>query len=517
MAEQPSGLRERTTASNVLSGAVWTVLANGLAPMLLLAQSIAAARFLGPTGMGRQSYIAWAELTVGFVLSAGATGTLSRYLGATIAAGRGGQMRSVLRMFVWLQLAAALVPVPLFLFAFAPSHGSIRSAWALAGVAAALLVAQAVANTVLVALQHWRQAAVISLVTGAIVTVATIVVLAAGGGITGMFAVDAAALVLSGVWSWLRAGRLIRDMMPAPEPPGELRREVLGYAAIVIAQMSLAYLVWQRSEFYFLDRYSTARQIAMYSIAFATVTGLQRLPEGLTQTLIPSMSVLVGADERSRLHAATTRAMQLLWTTAMPLAAGIVALGPVALRLVYGSDYRESGSVIAILATIVPLVLVARVGASVLHALGQVRTVLGCLAAGVAVDVVMCVVLIPSHGAVGAAIANVVAQAVASALEILAARRQTGAFQLSWAHLGAATAAGLAGGLAAGAVVSSLPDGPGLALGILAGSAAYAAAFLVLRPVADEDLLWLENVAGGRLGGRVGRLVRRLRRDVAGA
>lgn len=512
MGEPSQTLHERTTASNVLSGALWTVLANGLAPMLLLAQSIAAARFLGPSGMGRQSYIAWAELTVGFVLSAGATGTLSRYLGATIAGGRGGQMRSVLRMFAWLQCVAALIPVPLFVLAFAPRDGELRMAWTLAGVGAALLVAQAVANTVLVALQHWRQAAVVSLATSAVATVATVAVLAAGGGIRGMFAVDVGALILSGIWSWTLAARLIRESMPAAVPPGELRREVLGYAGIVLMQMALAYLVWQRSEFFFLDRYSPAREIAMYSIAFATVTGLQRLPEGLTLTLIPSMSVLVGADERTRLHAATSRAIRLVWTMSTPLAAGIVALGPAALRLVYGSDYRASGPVIAILATILPVVLVARVGASVLHALGQVRTVLGCLFAGVVVDIAVCLLLVPDHGAVGAAVANVTAQAVASALETYAARRQTGAFGLPWWHLGGATVAGLASGAAAWGCVAVLPDALGLVTGVVVGTAVYVVAFRALRPVTDDDLLWVERVAGQRLGGRVGLAAQRLRR-----
>lgn len=510
MTDQPGAdLRSRTTAANVLRGGLWTALANGLAPLLLLAQSVVAARFLGPTRMGQQSYIAWVELTASLALSAGAANTLSRYLGAEVAAGRGAEMRRVLGTFTRLQVASAVVPLLLLAGVVAPrTSPSLRGAWVLAGVCAALLVAQAVPSTVLVALQQWRQQAVISVVIGALATVATVVVLALGAGITGMFAVEAVALAGSGLWSTKLALPLVREMMPPARPAGALRGEVFRYAGFATVQSTLAFVVWQRSEFFFLDRYSTPREIAMYSIAFATVLGLQRLPESLTQTLVPSLAVLVGAGERERLAAAVSRAFRLAWTVSSPLAAGLMAVGPLALRLIYGHNYRASGPVLAILVTVLPAVLVARVAGAVLHAAGKVRTVLGCLATAVVLDVVLCVVLVPAHGAVGAACANISAQALATVLEVGYARRVVGRFQVSWTRLAAGTVAASACGAAAYGVTRAAPDVFGLAGAIVAGTAAYGVAFVLLRPVADEDLAWLDGMVGRRLGGRVGRALR---------
>jgi O-antigen/teichoic acid export membrane protein len=514
MADEPrSDLRSRTTASNVLAGGLWSVLTNSLAPMLLLMQSVVAARFLGPTRMGQQSFIAWVEISTAFALSAGASGTLSRYIGATIAAERGGQMRDVLRTFTRLQLAVAVVPVILLAGVLGPrAGGSLHAAWTLAGVGAGLLVAQAVPSTVLVALQQWRQAAVISLVTGAVATGATVAVLAAGAGITGMFAVETASLAVSGVWSTRRALRAVAASMPPVEPAGPLRREVFRYAGFATVQMGFAYVVWQRSEFFFLDRYSPARQIALYSIAFASVLALQRIPEGLTQTLIPSLAVLVGGGERERLAATTGRALRLVWSTSLPLAAGLLAMGPLALRLVYGNSYRGTGPVIAILVTVLPLAMLARVGASVLHAFARVRTVLGCLATAVGTDVVVCVLLVPRHGAVGAAVANICAQAVAAGLEVLYARRAVGPLQIGWWRSGAAVLAAAACGGAAYGVVLALPNAGGLVLAVAVGIVAYGGAFVLFRPIADADLRWLEGVAGQRFGGRLAAVFRLARR-----
>ncbi|MDQ1703778.1 MAG: hypothetical protein QOF18_144 [Frankiaceae bacterium] len=513
MGDEPSvDLRRQTTAANVISGGLWTALANGLAPILLLLQSVVAARFLGPTRMGQQSFIAWVELTASLALSAGAANTLSRYLGAEVAAGRGGEMRAVLRTFTRLQVASGLLPAAVLALVVAPrAPTGLRGAWVLAGVCAALLVAQAVPSTVLVALQQWRKQAVISVVTGVLATAGTVVVLAAGGGITGMFAVEAVALVGSGLWSAREALALVRTMMPRARPAGGLLGEVLRYAGFASVQSTLAYVVWQRSEFFFLDRYSSARQIAMYSIAFATVLGLQRLPESLTQTLVPSLAVLIGAGERERLAVAVSRSLRLLWTASVPLVAGLMAVGPLALRLIYGNDYRASGPVLVILITVLPAVLVARVAGAVLHAAGRVRTVLACLATAVVVDIALCVLLVPAHGARGAAVANIGAQGLATALEVGYARRIVGRLRVSWWRMLAGTLAAAACGGVAYAVTVALPNVAGLVIGIVAGAVAYLVAFLLLRPVADEDLEWLEGIAGARLGGRVGSVLRRLR------
>jgi O-antigen/teichoic acid export membrane protein len=256
----------------------------------------------------------------------------------------------------------------------------------------------------------------------------------------------------------------------------------------------------------------------MYSIAFAAVSGLQRLPEGLTQPLIPSLSVLVGTGERERLAGATARAFRLIWSVGVPLAAALMTMGPLALRLVYGNSYRAAGDVVVVLAAALPIVLLSRVGAAVLHAFGRVSTLLACLALAVSADAVACVLLVPAHGSVGAAIANVVGQVVAATLEIWCAARAMGAgvLRLPWVQMARATAVSAAGAAAAYAVASSFPSAWGLLAALVAGAAVFAAAFWLIPTVAVEDLAWLDGITATRFGGRLRPVVRTLWRRAAG-
>ena len=75
----------------------------------MLVVSIAAARYLGPDGMGRQSYIAFLELSLTALLSSGISTSLMRHIGEALGQGRPEAARGLVA-FAWrLQPGAALV------------------------------------------------------------------------------------------------------------------------------------------------------------------------------------------------------------------------------------------------------------------------------------------------------------------------------------------------------------------------------------------------------------------------
>src|SRR3954465_6002381 len=86
-----------TTAPTVISGGLWTLLNRALPQAQLLALSIITARYLGPTDMGRQSYIAFVALALVQAATAGFPGALSRFIGELLGARRGGQAVSLYR------------------------------------------------------------------------------------------------------------------------------------------------------------------------------------------------------------------------------------------------------------------------------------------------------------------------------------------------------------------------------------------------------------------------------------
>ena len=63
----------------------------------LLVLSIIVARYLGPTDMGRQSYIAFVSIALVQAATAGMPTALSRFVGELLGARRGGQAMSLYR------------------------------------------------------------------------------------------------------------------------------------------------------------------------------------------------------------------------------------------------------------------------------------------------------------------------------------------------------------------------------------------------------------------------------------
>jgi hypothetical protein len=111
--EAESGLASRaaveTTGARILRGSRWAGASSVIPLVYVLVASIAAARYLGPDGMGRQSYIAFLELSLTALLSSGISTSLMRHIGEALGQGRPEAARGMVA-FAWrLQLGAALV------------------------------------------------------------------------------------------------------------------------------------------------------------------------------------------------------------------------------------------------------------------------------------------------------------------------------------------------------------------------------------------------------------------------
>jgi O-antigen/teichoic acid export membrane protein len=186
----------------------------------------------------------------------------------------------------------------------------------------------------------------------------------------------------------------------------------------------------------------------------------------------------------------------------------VVALGPAALRTVYGDSYRGTGPVLLVLTIAFPILPLTNLARALLIGLGRLRFWLWSAAAATAVNLALDVLLVPRLDAIGAAAANSGAQ-LAAGLPILAyAMRLAG--PVSWDFAGAcrtAIAAAAAGG-AAWAVLSAVGGAAGLLAGVVAFGLTLTALARLLRVLLGDDARWIEDAAGARLGGFVARAAR---------
>ncbi len=479
-----------TSAPSVVSGGLWTLLNRVLPQAQLLVLSIIVARYLGPTEMGRQSFIAFVSIALVQAATAGFPIALSRFVGELLGARRGGEALSLYRLTRRVELLAAALCL-LALVTVALLGGDPRAAWMLAGLSAAFAVLQAVPMALLAGAQRWREGSLPGLVTGVATIPLTVVVLEAGGGITGLFGLEAAAVFANLVWTSALARRLA-SQLPEPEPaPPELRRRFLAFVGSTSLLVIIQFVVWRRSELFVLGYYSTDAQIAYYSIAFAAISGLSKLPETLEAVAMPAVANLVGMGEHARIRRGFWRAMRLLVPITLPLVAGVAVTGPALLRLAYGDEYRDAGPVL--LAMLAPLLLqpMLRVSEGILYGLGRVKFIVIAGLVATVVDLALAFALIPSMDALGAAIANGAAILVAGIPCLVLAVHLHRPVDLSVGLVLRTLPVALAVAAAAWAGLQV-----GTLLAVVTGTLAFLGAALVLRPVQAEDATWLSAGLG---------------------
>lgn len=506
-----------TTAGSLFRGGAWSTTSRLVPQLYVLAISIAGARFLGAEQFGRQSFIAFVQLSLLLFLSGGLAITATRFVGGALGRQQPAAVARLVR-WVWVVEAVAAIVGGSILVLAAELGAEPESAWVLAAVACTLGILHSAPSALLIGAQRWRAASVVGLITGAGSTVAIILVLAAGGGITGMFAVEAAVAFVNVVWTSVLARRAIAEVAPQPaqaqreldaEAWRTLRRELWKYAVPTTYGFVLTIVVWRRSEFFFLDHYSSDAQIAIYSVVFAVVAALVQLPDAIAAITLPAVATLAGAGQDERIRAGLSRALRLVLLATLPVTAVAFALGPTLLRLVYGEEFRDTAPVLLIMLAPFPLLPLLSLSRSVLAGLGRLRVPLSIETAAAVLNIALGYALVRGHGATGAAIANVAAQAMAAVLVLAYTRRAVGEPHLRTFALWRAAVAAVAAGLAAATAVWLLPAAIGLVVGALAATGVFAALAVLLRILPREDAIWVNDHAGERLGGLVGAFCRR--------
>ncbi len=481
----------------MVTGGLWSVLGGALPQVQLLVLSVVAARFLGPDGMGRQSFIAFVSISAVMVATAGFPSSISRFVGELLGAREGGVALGLYR-WTWRveAVAAAIAAASLVALGLLGSRPAL--AWVLVGVASGLAVLLSVPQALLTGAQRWREATVVGLVTGIAAVPATIALLALGAGITGFFAVEVVVFAVSLAWT-SRLARGVAAHLPAPERASpELRRRFLGFAGMSTANVLIQYVVWTRSELLVLNHVSADAQIALYSIAFATMAGLARIPEAIARVTMPAVATLIGAGELHRVRAGYWRAIRLLLFMTPPVVAGAAFTGPALISLAYGDDFSGAGKVLIVLLgplLVLPLITTSN---ALLFAFARLRFLLTMGIVATVVDVTLAILLIPRFDAVGAAIANAAAQLTAGLPTLWLAARLNAPVDIAWRPLLRGLILALAVGGVAGATLLGLGHGlPGVLGAVLAGLLLFVLLAPVARPLPPSDVLWLAAALEG--------------------
>jgi O-antigen/teichoic acid export membrane protein len=506
--EAENEIASATTGASVLRGGLWSAASKVAPQFFTLAVSIVGAHVLGPRLLGRQSFIAFVATSAIYVLGFGVPLAVMRQIGESLGAGHAARVRGLIT-WAWRFTAAGATVGTVALLGVAVAGATPQAAWIFAALTVGVGVLTAIPDAILSGLQKWRDNSGVVLAANALGAAATIAVLFAGGGVTGMLAVQfvTALLIFGGLGT--RARRRLRAVAPRAEDPADLRGRTLRYAGSIFVGSLLTLIVFRRSEFFFLEHYSGDRAVALYSVAFSAMSTLVLLPQALANVVSPAVATLKGAGQDDRIRSGYGRTLRLLLLGAIPVAASAIALGPEVLRLVFGSRFRGSGVPLAVL--LIPFPLIPLMNASYSLIVGLRKAVFPLIsgAASAVLNVGLDFAIIPGHGATGAAVANASAQALSALVIVTYGVRTVGG--VSWEAgalvrlLGTAVLAGVAGRLALDAAGRGIG---GLGLGLLADGAVLVIVSGLLGIVSRDDGRWLRDTAGGLFGGRAGRALR---------
>ncbi len=380
-----------------------------------LAISVIIARSLGANAMGDYSFIVWVSGTISALSLAGLPDAISKFVAHHKGLEDDTQASQFARTILMLQFATAFTAMIL---------GGVIWLWlqprwtTLIVVALATVVPSALQQLLLAFLEGEQrfdlQAA--AAFCGALVQLSTVSAAAIfWPTIMGFLIGNLIASFSLFVMTWFVAKRA-KDRLGAATPGSNRRnivRDILDFALPVYALWILNLVVFDKSEFLFLGHYGKPREIAFYGIAFALSARLATVGESLVYVLFPAFVTAhaqAGIEEVGLMFRRTSRLVQIV---AFPLCAWALPLMPRIVVWAYGKQFEAIAPVLQVLLLSIVFSVLMSVSASALYALDRQRLILRWMIPVALLNVMLDMFLIPRSMALGAGIANGIAQAVA--------------------------------------------------------------------------------------------------------
>jgi O-antigen/teichoic acid export membrane protein len=501
------GAAQATSGAGVLGGGVWTLASRFIPQFYVIAMSIAGARYLGPDQFGRQSFIAFVSISVATLCTAGFHVALTRFISDALGRAREDLVPSLIRLGWRVQACGTSLGIVVLVVVAFTAAGP-RAAWLFAAITTGAVVLYKAPASLLTGAQRWRAMTIPPLLIGLPATVATVAALALGWGISGMFGVETVAALCSLAVATVLSRRVLATFPARTRISRVEMRAILRFAALTSIGVVITLVVWRRSEVFVLQRYATEQEVGLYAIAFSAAAVLSFSLQGLTSTLFPATATLHAAGEIERIRSGYGRAVRLVLVTILPLTAIALAIGPPVVTLAYGAGFQGAIAPLRVLLAFLPVLVLASIGTGFLTAVGRLSPamVAGLIAA--VVDLGLDFALIPSYGAIGAAIANSVAQTIVAVAVLVFAWRMLGGVDWDPATIARSAVASVGSGLAAWSIVHTVGGVTGVTVGLVVGLVVLVGFARALRIVPADDARWLDQTVGRLLGGWLGRLIR---------
>ncbi|MBI2035393.1 MAG: polysaccharide biosynthesis C-terminal domain-containing protein [Candidatus Liptonbacteria bacterium] len=172
-----------------------------------------------------------------------------------------------------------------------------------------------------------------------------------------------------------------------------------------------------------LGWFKDATEVGLYSAGQKVVLLLYALPTIFVTSVFPVLSRLVGQNEEERVRELVEKSMALINAMAIPLSVGGIILGQSLIEFLYGAEFTAAATTFRILMLTILFTYAGGFIGNLILAYNMQRKVPLYWGASSAGNFILNAVLIPPFGAMGAAIATVIAQVMVNGLGWLMIRR----------------------------------------------------------------------------------------------
>jgi O-antigen/teichoic acid export membrane protein len=379
-----------------------------------LLTTVVIARVIGPTRLGYFNLIFWLTSITCSVGSLGIPLTTFKYMGEFLGRGHKELARAV---FFYNLGAQTVIACTLTVMAMIAAFTLVDPAYRLCSV---LLVLSMVPNMITFVPSQANSAAEDAALNtrGAFVGAIVYVLAVALSLLLGWNLVGIAAGVLL-----YRTAELAVKILPVFKSmktvsriplPREIRKRMFSFSGLSTGLMILQIVIWDRSDIIFLKLLQPdIRQLAFFSVCFSVADRLMRIPQTFANALSATQMAEYGRD-KDRLFRMTSKASTYVLLGALPILIGVACIGGPFVRAMYGSQYLPAIPVFVVVALLSIPKAILTPAQTLLYSAEDLGFILkwGCVAA--AINVILDLALIPSHGALGAAWANGVAQSFAA-------------------------------------------------------------------------------------------------------
>ena len=448
--------------------------------------SVIVANAIGPQRLGNYSVVVWLTNITTAVGAFGLPMTTRKYMAEYMNRGRYGVARAVysasMRVQLWIAgvvtaiaLAAALI--------FSPPDLHLVSILLVMSMAPRMIgFIPSQANNAAEVMRRNTGPTVL----GAVVAVSlTLFGLWMGWDLPAVAGATTAAAYLETILKLRSVSGWLGGVTPEEVPPG-LRKQMFVYSGQGLALLLLNIVVWDKSDVIFLKALNKDdSQVTFFAMAFNLTERVLLLPNAFGYAVGATMMAQYGRGEE-RLNQMTVESARYAFLMGLPLLAGMACISGPFVSLLFRADYRPMIPVLALVALLaIPKSLMAAPTQLLQTTENQGFLVLSGWGCG-AVNVLLDVLLVGRHGALGAAIANGTAQTLSVILLWFYARRLF-PMDLRLKAFGKIALSGLGMVIVAVALVRAIPSHAGLAIAILAAALIWMLLLRLTGALDDTD------------------------------